>query len=226
MVFTRRLHLVMERVMPKTSVSWKASEPMSGPRTWPVRQTSGTESILASAMPVTRLVAPGPLVAMATPTLPVTRAYPSAANTAPCSCRVRMWRTPLPSSASYSGMIAPPGYPNTRSTPSARRQRRTTSAPLAIHNLPPGSLCRLRFLALFGQPRHHVAQLGADFFDGMKLLDLAQCAEVPAARLVLRDPFPGERSILNARQCLFHRHTRRVAHHLVAAREIAIFRGV
>src|ERR1022692_4098209 len=52
-------------------------------------QTRGTESILASAMPVTRLVAPGPLVAMATPTFPVTRAYPSAANAAPCSCRKR-----------------------------------------------------------------------------------------------------------------------------------------
>jgi len=33
--------------------------------------TSGIESMLAVAMPVTRLVAPGPLVAMQTPTLPV-----------------------------------------------------------------------------------------------------------------------------------------------------------
>src|SRR5215472_5183748 len=189
-------------------------------------QTRGTESILASAIPVTKFVAPGPLVAIATPTLPVTRAYPSAANTAPCSWRVRMWRTPLPSSASYSGMIAPPGYPNTSSTPSARRQRRTISAPLGIHDLPPGFPWRSRFPALFRQPRHHAAQLSADFLDGMKLLDLPQCAEVPAACLVLRNPFPGERSILNTRQSFFHCRARRVAHHLVAAREIAIFRGV
>ena len=39
-------------------------------RTWPVMQTIGDESIIAVAMPVTRLVAPGPEVAIATPTLP------------------------------------------------------------------------------------------------------------------------------------------------------------
>ncbi len=36
--------------------------------------TIGTESILASASGVTRFVAPGPLVAMHTPTLPVAQA--------------------------------------------------------------------------------------------------------------------------------------------------------
>jgi len=36
--------------------------------------TMGDESIMAVAMPVTMFVAPGPLVAMATPTLPVARA--------------------------------------------------------------------------------------------------------------------------------------------------------
>ena len=39
--------------------------------TWPVIQTIGVESICASAIPVTRFVAPGPEVAIATPTLPV-----------------------------------------------------------------------------------------------------------------------------------------------------------
>jgi hypothetical protein len=52
--------------------------------------TIGTESIWASAIGVTKLVAPGPLVAMHTPTLPVAAAYPSAACPAPCSCRTRM----------------------------------------------------------------------------------------------------------------------------------------
>ena len=42
--------------------------------TCPVMTTIGTESINAVAMPVTVLVAPGPLVAKATPTFPVERA--------------------------------------------------------------------------------------------------------------------------------------------------------
>ena len=56
--------------------------------TLPVMATTGMESMYAVAMPVTRLVAPGPLVAMTTPVLPVTRAQPSAACAAPCSCEV------------------------------------------------------------------------------------------------------------------------------------------
>ena len=47
--------------------------------------TTGIESIYAVAIPVTRLVAPGPDVAKQTPTLPVALAYPSAACEAPCS---------------------------------------------------------------------------------------------------------------------------------------------
>ena len=46
--------------------------------TCPVMHTMGDESIIAVAIPVTRFVAPGPDVAMATPTLPEARAYPSA----------------------------------------------------------------------------------------------------------------------------------------------------
>ncbi len=62
------------RVTPVMSVSWKPSLPISLLPTWPVMQTIGTESIIAVAMPVTMLVAPGPEVAMATPTLPLARA--------------------------------------------------------------------------------------------------------------------------------------------------------
>ena len=61
-------------VMPVASVSWKASVPIRFVRTWPVMQTSGVESIHASAIGVTRFVAPGPDVAIATPTLPEARA--------------------------------------------------------------------------------------------------------------------------------------------------------
>ncbi len=57
-------------VMPEMSASWKPSVPIRSVRTCPVRKTVGTLSITASAMAVTRLVAPGPLVASATPTFP------------------------------------------------------------------------------------------------------------------------------------------------------------
>ena len=61
-------------VMPAISTSWKLSRPRLDTVTLPVMATSGTESIYAVAMPVTRLVAPGPDVARQTPVLPVARA--------------------------------------------------------------------------------------------------------------------------------------------------------
>ena len=60
--------------MPVMSASWKASEPRSFEPTCPVMKTVGIESIIAVAIPVTRFVAPGPDVATATPTFPLTRA--------------------------------------------------------------------------------------------------------------------------------------------------------
>ena len=56
-------------VMPTMSASWKASVPMRVEKTWPVMASTGTESMWASAMAVTRFVAPGPEVAMQTPSL-------------------------------------------------------------------------------------------------------------------------------------------------------------
>ncbi len=76
---TRKLCLVIGIVMPRMSASWKASVPMKLAPTWPVIATNGTESMCASASGVTRLVAPGPEVAMQTPTRPVATAYPWAA---------------------------------------------------------------------------------------------------------------------------------------------------
>ena len=61
-------------MIPVMSHSWKASVPIRFERTWPVMQTSGVESIQASAIGVTRFVAPGPEVAIATPTCPEARA--------------------------------------------------------------------------------------------------------------------------------------------------------
>jgi hypothetical protein len=64
--------LVIGIVMPRMSASWKPSVPIRWVATWPVIATIGTESMNASAIAVTRLVAPGPEVAMHTPTRPVT----------------------------------------------------------------------------------------------------------------------------------------------------------
>ena len=60
--------------MPTVSASWKASLPIRWVGTCPVRQTMGTESISASARPVTALVAPGPEVTSTQPVRPVERA--------------------------------------------------------------------------------------------------------------------------------------------------------
>ena len=79
----------MGRVIPEMSASWKASVPIWARPTWPVMATMGTESMYASAIGVTRFVAPGPDVAMQTPTLPDACAYPVAACPAPCSWRTR-----------------------------------------------------------------------------------------------------------------------------------------
>src|SRR5215213_4602590 len=68
---TNSLCLVIDRVTPTMSHSWKASVPMAALGTWPVMTTMGMESIMASASGVTMLVAPGPLVTMATPGRPV-----------------------------------------------------------------------------------------------------------------------------------------------------------
>ena len=71
---TRKLCLVIGMVMPVMSTSWKPSRPIAVEGTLPVMATSGVESRCAVAMPVSRLVAPGPEVAITTPTLPVARA--------------------------------------------------------------------------------------------------------------------------------------------------------
>src|SRR5699024_9537671 len=71
---TMKLCLVIGIVTPRISASWKASVPKRLDPTWPVMATIGTESKLASAIGVTKLVAPGPDVAIHTPTLPVATA--------------------------------------------------------------------------------------------------------------------------------------------------------
>src|SRR3954454_22865386 len=117
--------------MPWMSASWKASVPIAPLGTWPVIATMATESMYASAIGVTRFVAPGPEVAMQTPTRPVACAYPVAACPAPCSWRTRTWRTRVESSSgSYAGRIVPPGMPNTTSQPTSSSDRTSDFAPV------------------------------------------------------------------------------------------------
>src|SRR5918996_3020313 len=130
---TRKLCLVIGIVMPRMSASWKASVPIAALGTCPVTATIGTESMCASAIGVTRFVAPGPLVAMHTPTRPVASAYPSAAWPAPCSCRTRTCRIFVESSSgSYAGRMAPPGMPKTVSTPADSSERIRLAAPVMV----------------------------------------------------------------------------------------------
>ena len=71
---TMKLCLVIGIVMPAMFTSWNESLPSRSLETLPVMATTGTLSMYAVAMPVTRLVAPGPLVARQTPVFPVLRA--------------------------------------------------------------------------------------------------------------------------------------------------------
>src|SRR5690606_15198788 len=91
------------------SVSWNASFPIMLSGTWPVTATIGDESAYAVAMPVIRLVAPGPEVAKQTPALLFILAYPSAMCAADCSCLTSTCLKFASTRASYIGRFAPPG---------------------------------------------------------------------------------------------------------------------
>ena len=71
---TKKLCLVHDNVMPRISTSWNVSTPIKALGTCPVNATTGIESAIASAKPVTRFVAPGPDVAIQTPTRAPARA--------------------------------------------------------------------------------------------------------------------------------------------------------
>src|SRR5262252_9769594 len=114
-------------------------------------------------------------------------------------------------------MIAPPGYPKTRSTPSARRHCRTMSAPLSIDHLFRGFFRSSLLLAFFRQPAHHAPQFCSNDLDLVLLLLLTQLVEIRTAGLVLSNPFLGELARLNVGQSLLHRLTRGVADDLLAA---------
>ena len=78
---------------------------------------SGERSRKAQPMPVARLVAPGPSVAMQSPGAPVMRPVTSAAKPAEPSCAVSTKSTPPWRIASISGSTLPLGMPKPRVMP-------------------------------------------------------------------------------------------------------------
>src|SRR3954454_5396177 len=96
----------------------------------PVSTTIGERSRKASAMPVTRFVAPGASVPRQTPAFPVKRPYMSAMYAPPCSWRTGTNSIEESSRARLRSSVSSPGMPNTYSTPSASRHSTNRSAAL------------------------------------------------------------------------------------------------
>src|SRR5262252_7063833 len=78
------------------------------------------------------------------------------------------------------------------------------------------------FVLVARQPRHHRAQLGADFLNRVLLFALAHRRKVLAAFFVLFDPLFGKAAVLDARQHFLHRLARLIADNFLAAGQIAI----
>src|SRR3569832_2494338 len=90
---------------------------------WPAMATSGAGSILASATPVSRLVAPGPRVERHNPTRTVRRPYTSAMKAAPCSWRVVTKRSGGAGGAAGGAGGAAPGGPEAGAAPAGAGRR-------------------------------------------------------------------------------------------------------
>src|SRR5216684_6775346 len=120
-------------------------------------------------------------------------------------------------------MMAPPGYPKTKSTPSARRHCRTISAPLSIHDLRLGLLLGPELLGILLQPRHHAAESCAHGLDRVLLFLLAQGGEVVSPILVFLDPLASERAVLAASKNFLHGSACGVPRDLFTTSEIAVF---
>src|SRR5712692_6923105 len=123
-------------------------------------------------------------------------------------------------------MMAPPGYPKTKSAPSARRHCRTISAPLSIHDPRLGLLCAPWLPRILLQPRHHAPQLGAHGLDRVLLFLHAQGGEIAYAILVFLDPLPSERTVLDASKNFLHGGAGSVPHDLFAAGQIAVLGSI
>ena len=129
-----RSRALAARLRQETRMGWIDAPVSGGPvaarqGTLTVMATMGDESMWAFRMPVTRFVAPGPSVDIATAARPVNRPWTSAMNAAPCSWRVVMWRTVgWSASASRMSIVSSPGTEKTYSQRSASRHATSRSA--------------------------------------------------------------------------------------------------
>jgi hypothetical protein len=121
-------------VPPSPELSCKPPLPKNAVLVSPQTASTGSPSAAALAMPVTRLLAPGPAVAMQADTPPHARASPPAMNAAPCSCLASTARSVESCRLSYTGRMCAPGMPNTWRTP-RRSMKRTMSALTGISKL-------------------------------------------------------------------------------------------
>src|SRR3954447_26364087 len=96
----------------------------------PTSATTGTWSSLASYRPLSRWIAPGPLVAAQTPNVPLNFAYPTASKADISSCRdwTNWGLSPARPQAASRPLIPSPGKPNTWRTPQSRNRERRKSA--------------------------------------------------------------------------------------------------
>src|SRR5207249_8062085 len=157
----RTFHLVTGLNMSTMSTTWCASLCSLSEDAWPVSATIGARSRQASAMPVRRLVAPGPRVPMATAARPVRRPYTSAMNAAPCSWRTVMWRmASVWDKASRTSSVSSPGTEKTYSQPSASRQATSRSAAVRALASTRAPAARTAKDDLVGLREDHDPQLG------------------------------------------------------------------
>ena len=140
------LFVIGENMLTRSKNWWEVRCIRSVP-TCPVIATRGAPSELASATPVTRLVAPGPSVDKQTPAFPVSLPYTSAIKAAPCSCLtvinliVEFW------SAFMTSRFSSPGIPKIYLTPSFSRHFTNTSAVFISRSLlSPGATADIRSL--------------------------------------------------------------------------------
>ena len=94
--------------------------------------STGERDAHASPTAPSVFAAPGPVVVSATPSLPLARAYPSAAYAAACSCRTPTSRIGESRSASHSARLCTPGSPKHTSTPRSSSRSTISRAPVGM----------------------------------------------------------------------------------------------
>ncbi len=100
--------LQQPRISSTWSISWNTCRPNCDSGLDPPSATTGQQSISAFAMPVIRLVTPGPDAAMQTEGTCFNRLYAWHMNAAACSCRTSIMRMPCLMQDASASSIGPP----------------------------------------------------------------------------------------------------------------------